>query len=91
ASRLPIELWDIIFDHCVPHAPEPSLVHAPLNVSQVCRRWRTIALSNPALWTAFAITTTRRHTERGDALEALHRVLQLWLHRSGARPLSVSL
>ncbi|KAJ6494968.1 hypothetical protein DFH09DRAFT_1449745 [Mycena vulgaris] len=91
ARRLPIELWDIIFEHCVPHSSELTLVDAPVNVSQVCRRWRNIALTNPALWSAFAITTTRRHTERGHALEALHRVLQLWLHRAGPRLLSVSL
>jgi hypothetical protein len=91
ASRLPVELWDMVFEECVPHPPQPSLVEAPLNVSQVCRRWRNIALSNPVIWSALAVTTTRRHTEHGHALEALHRLIQLWLHRSGTRQLSVSL
>ncbi|KAJ7487505.1 hypothetical protein B0H11DRAFT_2013641 [Mycena galericulata] len=87
---LPVELWDIIFDHSVPHTPEPSLINAPLNVSQVCRRWRTIALSNPVLWAALAINITRRHTERRHAFDALHRITQLWLSRSGTRHLVVS-
>ncbi|KAJ7091884.1 hypothetical protein B0H15DRAFT_834388 [Mycena belliarum] len=91
ASRLPIELWDLIFQECVPHPAEPSLRDAPVNLSQVCRRWRNIALSNPALWSTIAITTTRSHSERGTALEPLHRMLQLWLRRSGTRALSVSL
>ncbi|KAJ7121246.1 hypothetical protein C8R43DRAFT_75063 [Mycena crocata] len=91
ASRLPIELWDIIFAKCVRHPPELSLVDAPLNVSQVCRRWRNISLSNPHLWTGLAVTTTRRHAERGHALEALHRIIQLWLGRSSSRLLSVFL
>ncbi|KAJ6594358.1 hypothetical protein B0H19DRAFT_1095147 [Mycena capillaripes] len=89
ASRLPVELWDIIFEECVPETPEPSLVQAPLSVSQVCRRWRNIALSNPVLWSTLAITTTCRHTEGSRALEALQNITQLWLHRSGARLLSV--
>ncbi|KAJ6625739.1 hypothetical protein B0H10DRAFT_2211631 [Mycena sp. CBHHK59/15] len=91
ASRLPIELWDIIFDHSLAETPAPSRADAPLNVSQVCRRWRNIAVSNPHLWAGLAITTTRRHTERGPALEALWRLVQLWLRRAAARPLSVSL
>ncbi|KAJ7187774.1 hypothetical protein C8R46DRAFT_1240969 [Mycena filopes] len=91
ASRLPIELWDMIFEECVPATARPSLVDAPLNVSQVCRRWRGIALSNPVIWSALAITTTRRHNEHNDSFQALHRIVQLWLRRSGSRPLSVSL
>ncbi|KAJ7045937.1 hypothetical protein C8F04DRAFT_1066796 [Mycena alexandri] len=91
ASRLPIELWDLIFEECVPDAPNLSLVDAPLNVSQVCRRWRNISLSNPVLWSALAVTPTRHHIEHDYALEALHRIVQLWLRRSVARPLSVSL
>ncbi|KAJ7141353.1 hypothetical protein C8R44DRAFT_245108 [Mycena epipterygia] len=88
ATCLPVELWHLIFAECVPEPGEPNLVHAPLNVSQVCRRWRTIALSNPVLWTALTLTTTgRRYTD----LLALDRLLELWLHRSGARLLSVSL
>ncbi|KAJ7282838.1 hypothetical protein C8J57DRAFT_1463437 [Mycena rebaudengoi] len=91
ASRLPVELWDMIFAACVPDTPAPSLVDAPLSVSQVCRSWRSTVLSNPRLWSALALTTTRRHTERGSALEAFHRLVQLWLARSAARPLFVSL
>ncbi|KAJ7761108.1 hypothetical protein B0H16DRAFT_1884529 [Mycena metata] len=91
ASRLPIELWDLIFEECVGDAQEMSLVNAPLNVSQVCRRWRNISLSNPGLWSALAVTPTRHHAEDDYALEALHRVVQLWLRRAVARPLSVSL
>ncbi|KAF8199863.1 hypothetical protein K438DRAFT_1582968, partial [Mycena galopus ATCC 62051] len=61
ASRLPIELWDMVFEECAANAPEPSIADAPLNVSQVCRWWRNVALSNPVLWSRLAVTTTRRH------------------------------
>ncbi|KAJ7783687.1 hypothetical protein DFH07DRAFT_948706 [Mycena maculata] len=89
STRLPVELWDIIFEQCVPDTPEPSLINAPLNVSQVCRRWRNIALSNTLIWTALTITC--RHTETDQALQSLQRVVQIWLNRSRARHLTVSL
>ncbi|KAF7321982.1 hypothetical protein MKEN_00720800 [Mycena kentingensis (nom. inval.)] len=89
--ELPIELWDIIFELSGPDAATLSLVHSPLNVSQVSRRWRAIGLSNTALWSTLAVTTTRRHAEDALAFDALYRVVRLWLRRSGTRLLCVSL
>ncbi|KAK7005896.1 hypothetical protein R3P38DRAFT_3040240 [Favolaschia claudopus] len=92
ASRLPVELWDMIFEECVfSRAAEPNVTEAPLNVSQVCRRWRSIALSNPVLWATFALSTTERHTQSDRALQSIHKICQLWLLRAENRPLSVSL
>ncbi|KAJ7680736.1 hypothetical protein DFH06DRAFT_1315477 [Mycena polygramma] len=91
ARRLPVELWDIIFENCVPSTPGPSLVEAPLNVSQVCRSWRDIALSHSVLWSTLAINTNCSHTEGSYALETLRDIIQLWLGRSVTRLLSVSL
>ncbi|KAJ7982848.1 hypothetical protein DFH06DRAFT_1171753 [Mycena polygramma] len=91
ARRLPVELWDIIFEDCVPGAPEPSLAAAPLNVSQVCRSWRDISLSNSVLWSILAINTSCRHMEGSHAFERLCDLIPLWLGRSVTRLLSVSL
>ncbi|KAJ7071950.1 hypothetical protein C8F01DRAFT_1101955, partial [Mycena amicta] len=87
APQLPIELWDLIFEMSGDDSPEASLLHSPLNVSQVCRHWRSIVLSNSALWSTLAVTAP----EHAPSLEAFHRIVQLWLRRSGKRLLTVSL
>ncbi|KII85672.1 hypothetical protein PLICRDRAFT_116328, partial [Plicaturopsis crispa FD-325 SS-3] len=49
--RLPAELLSEIFSFCLPAAkvvPQPD--KAPLLLTRVCRKWRAIALSTPALW-----------------------------------------
>ncbi|KAJ7630841.1 hypothetical protein FB45DRAFT_916687 [Roridomyces roridus] len=79
---VPDELWAIIFHQALPHEPTPGLVEAPLNVSQVCRRFRSIALDSSLLWSTVAV-------HAGHA--ALQALLQLWLRRAGTRPLSISL
>ncbi|KAJ3929602.1 MAG: hypothetical protein NXY57DRAFT_899778, partial [Lentinula lateritia] len=58
-GKLPPELISEIFIHCLT-MPGPELKgsyqfffrcsYAPFFLSQVCRRWRTVALSTPALW-----------------------------------------
>ncbi|KAJ6465109.1 hypothetical protein C8R47DRAFT_54267 [Mycena vitilis] len=86
ARSLPVELWDIIFEKSVPGAPEPSLADAPLSVSQVCRSWRDISLSNSVLWSNLAVNTSCSHP-----LEPLCDLIPLWLGRSVTRLLSASL
>ncbi|KAJ3903448.1 hypothetical protein F5879DRAFT_149200 [Lentinula edodes] len=59
--KLPLELMSEIFVHCLepvscPDAGESCRPHTQssgiaLVLSQVCRQWRTVALSTPALWT----------------------------------------
>ncbi|KAJ6592359.1 hypothetical protein B0H19DRAFT_886738, partial [Mycena capillaripes] len=51
-QRLPVELLHEIFCACLPHAKytPASKRLAPLLVSWVCSRWRSIALSIPTLW-----------------------------------------
>ncbi|KAJ8088724.1 hypothetical protein PM082_013967 [Marasmius tenuissimus] len=60
----------------------------PWVLSQVCRRWRGVALSLPALWATIGIDW------EGQTREALHpyikRRLKLALERAGKRRLSAS-
>ncbi|KAF7322296.1 F-box domain-containing protein [Mycena chlorophos] len=53
---LPNEVVSDIFLQYIPPYPErPPLLGdaSPTNLLQICRRWREIALSTPALWRAF--------------------------------------
>ncbi|KAF7315834.1 hypothetical protein MIND_00099600 [Mycena indigotica] len=88
ATQLPVELWDIIFDMSRESLTLPSLAHSPLNVSQVCRRWRTTALLHSALWSTLAVVVTQRHESSVDALLVL---VHVWLQRAGRRLLDISL
>ncbi|PPQ92981.1 hypothetical protein CVT25_000182 [Psilocybe cyanescens] len=57
---LPVEILELIFASCIPHIElRPWYFgswrsHPSLCISQVCRRWRDLALSMPQLWTYLA-------------------------------------
>ncbi|KAG6849884.1 hypothetical protein H0H93_004102 [Arthromyces matolae] len=58
ALQLPPEILEQIFLFCLgPHSQAalnpPSQDSAPLLLCQICRYWRNVALSSPALWSAF--------------------------------------
>ncbi|KAJ6500150.1 hypothetical protein C8R47DRAFT_1110656 [Mycena vitilis] len=78
------ELMAEIFTHCLPIMPEdrfsePAPHRAPLLVTQVCRRWRRVALSTPTLWNSFPLESSFNLP-----------LFRLWMERSGASPLSFS-
>ncbi|KAJ6608263.1 hypothetical protein B0H10DRAFT_1711402, partial [Mycena sp. CBHHK59/15] len=48
---LPPEITSEIFIHCLPSGfLKPSTRKAPLLFTQICHRWRLIALETPELW-----------------------------------------
>ncbi|KAF9065068.1 hypothetical protein BDP27DRAFT_1425134 [Rhodocollybia butyracea] len=58
--RIPLEILSEIFVHCLPvprrtgfSVATPS--KAPLLLSQICRRWRSVAISIPKLWSSLSI------------------------------------
>ncbi|KAF9553380.1 hypothetical protein CPC08DRAFT_767580 [Agrocybe pediades] len=69
-KKLPPEILSTIFEFYVARALAPSLpedIHEfeapqsqilpiPLVLSQVCHRWREVALSTPQIWTTFALS-----------------------------------
>ncbi|KAF9473781.1 hypothetical protein BDN70DRAFT_925004 [Pholiota conissans] len=84
------EICDIIFAYCsftecglpCASADDESLDRvAPLVLTRVCRRWRTLVVGNPTLW-------TRVHV-RPCALDPIR--VRLWLARSAALPLQVTI
>jgi hypothetical protein len=83
-ARLPLELSSEIFLQTMPVGlPEPGAYHVPMLLLNICHAWTAIALSTPALWSAIEITF--------PSAKRFQKLLPLWLHRAGNRPLSVSL
>ncbi|KAJ7886746.1 hypothetical protein B0H13DRAFT_2043911 [Mycena leptocephala] len=89
-EQLPIEITTEIFlripvfKHFLNANPSYSTTPAPLAVASVCRSWREIALSTPALWSKLDFEITRR----GDP-DVAERYLRRWLDRAASRPLSL--
>ncbi|KAJ7287836.1 hypothetical protein C8J57DRAFT_597090 [Mycena rebaudengoi] len=97
AGRMPRDIWEEIFIHCLPTLPDPDspsynrqpelLNHlsAPLLLTQVCKSWRKVALSLPDLWTSLSVVV-----RSGRAFPSLE-VASNWLKRTGGLPLALSL
>jgi len=91
-ERLPLEIMSEIFILCTPlMMPKPEDVDfrhgisVPLNLSSVCRLWRSLAQSTPAVWTSFRIYIPSR-----DFPQRIQQAKQ-WLSRSGQLPLSIQI
>ncbi|KAJ7184676.1 hypothetical protein C8R46DRAFT_465191 [Mycena filopes] len=96
---LPTEITSTIFVHCLPpHGRvEPSLSKAPLLLAQICHDWRQIALGTCALWTsvhitpAFDVQGLFNQAVRFGRDNRTSGLLQTWLARAKASPLSLGL
>ncbi|KAJ7887382.1 hypothetical protein B0H13DRAFT_892533 [Mycena leptocephala] len=87
---LPNEITSEIFVHFLPVYPRfPPLtgILSPTLLTQICRRWREIALGTPALWRAIVLL------DEPDDIPPEHQadISHVWLSRSGRCPLSISL
>ncbi|KXN90791.1 hypothetical protein AN958_03445 [Leucoagaricus sp. SymC.cos] len=57
-SHVPYEILQQIFRHTVPPGfVTPSVNRAPLLLTMVCRKWRSITLSTPSLWSSISTTS----------------------------------
>ncbi|KAJ7288063.1 hypothetical protein C8J57DRAFT_505693 [Mycena rebaudengoi] len=65
----------------------PACDKGPLLLCQICRSWRNLALATPYLWSSLFVTTS----SNGQGLRPRIELIQLWLARSSAHPLSFSL
>ena len=96
-SRVPPELLTKIFLYAVsclphqglnatrtaPHTPSYRSCAGPFSISHVCRTWRFLSLSIPALWTNLRVTNPR-------TTKFVH-LLSSWIGRTRQRPLNLSL
>jgi hypothetical protein len=81
--RIPPEMLSEIFLHCLMDDTEILVAEAPLLLSFVCRRWRTVAISTPQLWSSVCVKSIRKGS---ISIE----MLQIWLLRSCNSPLTLS-
>ena len=105
-DSLPIELISYIFILAIESGPDhqsdheidsgnPSInmevITFPLVLSTVSTRWRTIALSTPALWSSICVSIQHvvdlDHESSRPMLDTTHLVTNLSL--SGRRPLNI--
>ncbi|KAF7985150.1 hypothetical protein HWV62_7716 [Athelia sp. TMB] len=88
--RMPAELLAEIFRHMttitsVNDYNRVSAIQEATLPTHICRRWRDIAISIPALWSNISVRIARR-----DNLPSLTRA-QTWISRTAGYPLSVQL
>ncbi|KAJ7617213.1 hypothetical protein FB45DRAFT_727525, partial [Roridomyces roridus] len=88
ARRLPDDILREIFLACLSPTGNPAFCtdQSPLLVSQISSAWRRVALSTPRLWASMHIAVPDQ-----KRLDGLTEQISLWLSRSGAVPLSISL
>ncbi|KAJ7122170.1 hypothetical protein C8R44DRAFT_876481 [Mycena epipterygia] len=75
---LPPEITSEIFHHCI-----RNFARGPLRVASVCKAWRAVALTTPALWSQFWAPTSLQ------ADRNLPNLLQCWLSRARSLPLTL--
>lgn len=97
---VPTEVLQVIFHHSLPTTlsacfkhPSNYSANPPFSLVQVCRRWRTVALDMPSLWTFFSI---RNHIRRPEEVlnacaESLFNFVKSHFQRSGNLPKSVDI
>ncbi|KAJ7909675.1 hypothetical protein B0H13DRAFT_2661361 [Mycena leptocephala] len=86
--ELPNEIVSDIFMQFLPPYPLfPPLIGplSPTLLTQICRRWREIALGTPALWSAI----TSYHDSINIPFDLAIHAFDIWLSRSHCCPLSL--
>ncbi|KAH6904877.1 hypothetical protein BKA70DRAFT_512702 [Coprinopsis sp. MPI-PUGE-AT-0042] len=94
--RFPPELMQYIFMTCLPESRN-AVMHcseAPVLLGRVCSEWRRIALNTPALWSSLHIVPPNFNADASSLnkvrFQRKRDVVEMWLRRSGACPLSLS-
>ncbi|KAG1747983.1 uncharacterized protein EDB91DRAFT_52837 [Suillus paluster] len=85
--RLPTEIVSQIFDHCLPDDScllSPTMSHAPVLLTKICRRWREFAVGTPRLWCRLYVYDTSDWQRAAVCYDS-------WLKRSRGCPLSLEL
>ncbi|KAJ7592527.1 hypothetical protein C8J56DRAFT_928889, partial [Mycena floridula] len=89
--RLPEDMLREIFVHCLPpkRAADTMTTEAPLLLGLICRSWRVISLTTPALWASIRVQFFQNL--KPLQVQRLSKEAQAWIARSGTCPLTVEL
>ncbi|KIM41409.1 hypothetical protein M413DRAFT_27767 [Hebeloma cylindrosporum] len=105
---IPEDIWREIFFHCQSESSRThlNLSAAPLLLTRVCRKWKSIAIRAPELWTSipYDISTFQMPISSPpnqgriypkkinyEGLTGRGKMLNDWLDRSGMLPISIAL
>ncbi|KAJ7579765.1 hypothetical protein C8J56DRAFT_1169615 [Mycena floridula] len=97
--RVPPEIWGLIFSFavsCEPtHLSLAWIVTPTVHLSHVCSHWRSLVLSDQSLWSNIAIVFGEEPSPEEEGKVHTHEhmdtAVQVYLERSGAHPLNVSI
>ncbi|KAF5373186.1 hypothetical protein D9758_001559 [Tetrapyrgos nigripes] len=93
--RLPTEVLQHIFLHSLAPFSTLERLESPLLLTQICSRWRSVAIDTPELWAAIHVfvpkVTDNLPEPHRAKIEALREGLGCFLSRSRSSPLSISL
>ncbi|KAF9478339.1 hypothetical protein BDN70DRAFT_880120 [Pholiota conissans] len=97
--RLPFEVVADIFEMCLPqdvmnidlHRANRYTISAPFILSAVCKLWRTITHSTPQLWKNLLLCGGEGTEEKSYFPLPDTNIVEEWIQRAGAYPLSISL
>ncbi|KAJ7728937.1 hypothetical protein DFH07DRAFT_850643 [Mycena maculata] len=93
--KLPQDVLGEIFKLLLPPNGRSSItvtrVDSPLQLSHVCRDWRSLALSMPSLWAGMDIVVDTAPRDPATYVNRVNDALKAWLSRSGLLPLSISI
>ncbi|KAJ7812044.1 hypothetical protein B0H14DRAFT_3753981 [Mycena olivaceomarginata] len=85
--RMPVEIISLIFKFAAPfRSSVMNFQEGPWTLSAVCSRWRNIALSQPSLWTDFALNFVESPYTAWRRLP----LVEAHLERSQKLPLSIT-
>ncbi|KAJ4488425.1 hypothetical protein J3R30DRAFT_934614 [Lentinula aciculospora] len=86
--NIPDDVLREIFIHCCASQENGPLARSPpqLALTQVCRAWRTVAVTCPRLWSNITFKTSLAVT---PVLNGRYLQLQQWIERSGGVPLTI--
>ncbi|KAJ7581614.1 hypothetical protein C8J56DRAFT_1168358 [Mycena floridula] len=80
--RVPAETWLEILGFACVEENDTNWQNPAIRIAGVCRQWRQISLSSPALWTAFVVDLREHHVTSPDFIE---------MHRQRSSPLTLSI
>ncbi|KAJ6583097.1 hypothetical protein DFH09DRAFT_1029548 [Mycena vulgaris] len=92
ARKLPHDILREIFKvSSIPSSGYPTLcnIESPLQLSQVCRDWRVLALAMPDLWNSLQVVVNTAAPIQETRVEGLNDGLKEWLRRSRSLPLTI--
>ncbi|KAG9316454.1 hypothetical protein JVU11DRAFT_2488 [Chiua virens] len=85
---VPDQVLQEIFQYCLPDTPYvvPNARTAPLILTHVCRRWRSVMHGSSEFWASIAL-----HDRGVWNYELEVEMVTGWLHRSSTRPIRMSI